>query len=55
MCLDYRAVNAITKRNVFPLPRIDDLLDRLQGVSHFRSLDLAQGHYQMGILEYDKE
>jgi hypothetical protein len=55
MCLDYRAVNAITKCNVFPLPRIDDLLDRLQGVSHFSSLDLAQGYYQMGILESDKE
>ena len=55
MCLDYRAVNAITKRNVFPLPRIDDLLDRLQGVTHFSSLDLAQGYYQMGILESDKE
>jgi hypothetical protein len=55
MCLDYRAVNAITKRNVFPLPRIGDLLDRLQGVTHFSSLDLAQGYYQMGILESDKE
>jgi hypothetical protein len=50
-----KAVNAITKRNVFPLPRIDDLLDRLQGVSHFSSLDLAQGYYKMGILESDKE
>jgi hypothetical protein len=45
MCLDYRAINAITKRNVFPLPRIDDLFDRLQGVTHFSSLDLAQGFY----------
>ena len=55
MCLDYRAINAITKRNVFPLPRIDDLFDRLQGVTHFSSLDLAQGYYQMGIHESDKE
>jgi hypothetical protein len=55
MCLDYRALNAMPKRNVFPLPRIDDLLDRLQGVTHFTTLDLAQWYYQMGIAEVDKE
>jgi hypothetical protein len=48
MYLYYRAINAITKRNVFPLPRIEDLFDRLQGVTHFSSLDLARGYYQMG-------
>ena len=53
--MDYRALNAITKRNIQPLPRIDDLLDRVQGVSHFSSLDLAQGYYQMGIAKEDKE
>jgi hypothetical protein len=49
----YRDVNAITKWNIFSLPRIDDLLNILQGVSHFSSLDLARGYYQMGILESD--
>jgi hypothetical protein len=55
MCLDYMALNATTMRNVSPLPRIDDLLDRLQGVTHFTSLDLAHGYHQMGIAEEDKE
>lgn len=40
MCTDYRAVNKIRKRNKYPLPRIDDLLDQLHGASVFASLDL---------------
>ena len=44
--LGYRAINTIIKCKVFPLPRIDVLFDRLQEVTHFSSLDMAQGYYQ---------
>lgn len=54
MCLDYRAVNAITVKNRYPLPRIDDLLDQLNGASVFTGLDLAAGYWQIPVKEEDK-
>ena len=51
-CVDYRKLNAITKPDVFPLPRIDDSLDLLCGTQYFTSLDLASGYWQVGM---DKE
>jgi hypothetical protein len=40
--VDYRALNAITQRRNFPLPRIDELLDRLAGAKFFMSVDLTK-------------
>lgn len=54
-CVDYRKLNAITKKDVYPLPRIDDTLDKLQGMKYFSSLDLASGYWQVEIEEKDKE
>ncbi|CAI7770301.1 unnamed protein product [Closterium sp. NIES-53] len=53
MCVDYRALNKITIKNRYPLPRIEDLFDRLQGAQWFSALDLAQGYHQLRITEDD--
>ena len=49
MCVDYRAVNKMTVRNSYPLPRIDDLIDKLAGASIFSCLDLQQAYHQIRL------
>ena len=48
-CMDYRRLNAITKLDGFPLPRVDDSLDLLAGMKYFTTLDLATGYWQVGM------
>jgi hypothetical protein len=43
MCIDYREVNKLTVKNRYPLPRIDDLFDQLQGATYFSKIDLSSG------------
>ena len=43
-CVDYRRLNAVTKTDEFPLPRVDDCLDMLSGMKYFSTLDLASGY-----------
>ncbi|UYV70481.1 K02A2.6-like, partial [Cordylochernes scorpioides] len=54
-CVDYRHLNKITKKDVYPLPRIDDTLDCLRGASYYSSMDLRSGYWQIEVDEADRE
>ncbi|GBG81453.1 hypothetical protein CBR_g32444 [Chara braunii] len=54
MCTDYRGLNEITVKNVEPLPRIDDLLDRVQGCKYFSKIDFKSGYHQIEVHPNDE-
>ncbi|GJX72891.1 putative reverse transcriptase domain-containing protein [Tanacetum coccineum] len=53
MCIDYRELNKLTVKNHYPLPRIDDLFDQLQGSSVYSKIDLRSGYHQLRVREED--
>ena len=54
MCVDYRQLNARTRRDAYPLPRIEESLDALGGAKYFSTLDLASGYNQVPVVEGDR-
>ncbi|UYV76584.1 hypothetical protein LAZ67_14001277, partial [Cordylochernes scorpioides] len=54
-CVDYRKLNEVTVKDVYPIPRIDDVMDTLQGSKYFSAIDLRSGYWQVEIEEKDKE
>jgi len=55
MCIDYRAVNAITVKDRYPLPHIEDLLNSMHGSCWFTKLDFAAGYHQIRITTADRQ
>ncbi|GJV75472.1 putative reverse transcriptase domain-containing protein [Tanacetum coccineum] len=53
MCIDYHERNKLTMKNRYPLPRIDDLFDQLQGSSVYSKIDLRSGYHQLRVREED--
>nr|GEX82926.1 putative reverse transcriptase domain-containing protein [Tanacetum cinerariifolium] len=53
MCIDYRELNKLTVKNRYPLTRIDDLFDQLQGSSVYSKIDLRSGYHQLRVREQD--
>ncbi|GKB57943.1 putative reverse transcriptase domain-containing protein [Tanacetum coccineum] len=53
MCIDYKELNKLTVKNSYPLPRIDDLFDQLQGARHFSKIDIRSGYHHLRVHEDD--
>ena len=53
LCIDYRQLNAVTIRNKYPLPRIEDLFDQLRGTSVYSKIDLRSGYHQLRVRDSD--
>jgi len=55
LCLDFRKLNAITERQAFPMPNVEDLLDKLNGAGYFSAIDLGNAYYQVLLTEESQE
>jgi hypothetical protein len=53
LCVDYRALNEVTVKNKYLLPRIDDLFDQLRGACVFSKINLRSGYHQLRVRECD--
>ena len=53
LCIDYQKLNQVTVKNKYPLPRVDDLFDKLQGAQVFSKIDLRSGYHQLKISKED--
>uniref|UniRef100_H3GAZ5 Reverse transcriptase domain-containing protein n=1 Tax=Phytophthora ramorum TaxID=164328 RepID=H3GAZ5_PHYRM len=53
-CIDYRALNAVTVKDVYPLPRVDETLEALCKSQRFTSVDLHAGYWQLAVAQQDR-
>ena len=53
--IDYRRVNAVSKKDAYPIPDIQDALDNLRGSQYFATIDLLSGYWQLGMTDRAKE
>ena len=54
-CVDYRRLNSVSRDDAYPMPRIDDLIDRLGGAKFITTLDLTRGYWQVPVSDADRE
>ena len=54
-CVDFRKLNCMTKKQIFPMPRVDEVLDSLVDSCYFTTLDLASGYWQIPLKPEDRE
>ena len=54
-CIDKRKLNQVTKRDVYPLPRCDEILEAMSGAAFFTRLDLVRGYWQIDVDESSRE
>ena len=53
LCIDYKQLNRVTIRNQYPLPRIDELFNQVQGSRVYSKIDLRSGYHQLRVRESD--
>ena len=54
LCVDYRQLNAVTQPDAYPMPRVDELLDRLRQATYLSTIDLARDYWQVPVAPQDR-